>query len=865
MPVASLPKLARRLRAAALVAAVVSGCSTSGSQPPPSTTTAATRETTATTAPRAYLQPYTWQRDQGLALDLGGGATSTLSAVVAPGASGDWLIAGTQFSTGGPPVATLWISPNATKWSKVALPTPTREGSATAAAATDWGSREVVVGSAGTGTRMRAAVWVSESPGQPFTPIPDNPVFDAPTTPAGSDQVGAEMGTVAAGALGLFAAGTVNGRATVWYSTDGEQWQELTGADSVINLDPGAVINDLLSTPNGVFAAGSSINADRLSAALWYSSDGIHWMTVRSAVSTFFGNGDHVITSLLDIGQTGNSEPGAPGPTGLLAVGGVRLGSSWQPASWISPNGFSWSQTSESFPLNAEPPGSPGALAYAVAEADGTMFAVGGSPGRQRLWQSDDGLAWSEIPLPAPAAGGTGWHLGLVAASGHTTVLADNIPGQPYVLVHQNGRWRQPSAQGTFGSPLPTAVPTSLIGDNGTLVMSVDLSNPGQSLGSATNSVAVLTSSDGRSWQTANVDAFDHAMVKQLLAVPRGLLAVGSAPLPGTQGKEAVAWTGAFASLSADDGVTWPSEVISPATLGGPGASGAGGGGAGTSVNASLIGPLAATAAGRLGNSQYVVGQAGPEAVGWYSPDGNTWEAPQPLDSSPQLGTEQPLGTCGTGSSAVVVGSVTSTGRGSLPAAWVSTDGSSWTAAVFQPTPPSGSSTAVEGCLSTGSGFLAYGESTGSGEVERPLLWTSSDGTAWQQQSTSFTGLDGGQPAGPQTAPLDGIAFGTTTWLGLSGDGDLPTQEWPTPVGGAAGAQVTPAGLWSSDDAANTWQQLDTATPAFTGTVYAQTDVAAYVGQQPVVAGTIDGRLAVWVGTPAAAGGGGGDGGAGGS
>ena len=49
------------------------------------------------------------------------------------------------------------------------------------------------------------------------------------------------------------------------------------------------------------------------------------------------------------------------------------------------------------------------------------------------------------------------------------------------------------------------------------------------------------------------------------------------------------------------------------------------------------------------------------------------------------------------------------------------------------------------------------------------------------------------------------------------------------------------------------WQQLGTALPAFNATVYAQADEAAYVGQDPVVAGTVDGRLAIWVGTPATA------------
>ena len=125
-------------------------------------------------------------------------------------------------------------------------------------------------------------------------------------------------------------------------------------------------------------------------------------------------------------------------------------------------------------------------------------------------------------------------------------------------------------------------------------------------------------------------------------------------------------------------------------------------------------------------------------------------------------------------------------GRGSMPVAWVSTDGSSWTSAAFLTSPPGGSTTTVNGCLSTGNGFIAYGGSTGGGQVEQPALWTSSDGTAWQQLAATFTGLGGGGPSGPEVAPLDGIALGTTTWLGLSGD-RLPSEVWPAPVGGAAG------------------------------------------------------------------------------
>ncbi len=742
--------------------------------------------------------------------------------MVPPGERGQWLIAGTQFITGGPATATIWSSPDALNWSKSVLPSPDAGAADEALAVTNWGQREVVVGSAGSGAEQRAAVWMSNAPGQPFVAIPDTPVFSPPSSTTSAAEEGVAMETVAAGALGLFAAGTIDGNATIWYSTNGLQWEVLSGADAVIDGEPGAVVNDILSTPTGVFAAGSTVNGNRLAAALWYSSDGIHWVDVQNPGPIFFGAGDHVITSLVDIGAIGSSVGGGGATSGLLAVGGVRVGSTWQPASWISPDGFSWSQTSQSFPLDDEPEDSPGALAYVATGADGLLYAAGGSPGRQRLWQSTNGLAWSAVALPAAAARDTGWHLGLAAADGRTTVLADNLPGQPYVLVRQNGSWHEPSGTGEFGSPLPTAWPTSLVSDpsTGQLVMSVQLLDPGQVLGNGESSVAVLTSTDGVSWQMSNVDAFQSATVNQLLPVPAGLLAVGSSTSTlGQPDRSGYPWTEAFASLSADGGITWPYEPINPATLGNPpptgpttttattptttstgltstgpttagssspgptstgvtstgatstGATSTGvtsatvrsvsgftttsGASAATTttnpaattttttelrVEAPLAGPFSATAAGRLGNSLYVVGQAGPQAVGWFSPDGTTWQRPQALDATPQLATEQARATCGAGNSAVVVGSETGTGEGALPAAWSSADGSSWTSASFLPGAASGSYTQVDGCLWTGNGFIAYGGSTGAGQAEQPVLWSSADGTSWQELSTTFTG-----------------------------------------------------------------------------------------------------------------------------
>lgn len=650
----------------------------------------------------------------------------------------------------------------------------------------------------------------------------------------------------------------------MWYSTNGAYWSTLASADGVVDYDPGAVINVLLSTSTGIFAAGTWANGDRTSAALWYSPDGIHWRAVSPGAGSFGGPGDRAITSLVDMSANGNNSASGAGPDELLAVGGIRAGATWEPASWISPDGFSWSPTSESFPLDNEPAGSPGALAYAASMAGGTLYAVGGSPGRQRLWTSQQGLSWDEVPLPAGAARDPGWHLGLVASDGRTTVLADNLPGQPFVLVHQGAGWSQPSAQGRFGRPLAMAVPTSLVNDNGSLFLSVDIARPGLRLGRGTNSVTILTSADGQTWRRTGTRSLNGDLVNQLMAAPTGLLAVGAALAPGAgpvgpgipaasagPAGDGTGWTGAFARLSTDSGASWAHEAIGPPSAGtgagtGPAAS------ASASSAASVVASVA-VAAGRLGDVQYVVGRAGTAAVAWQSVAGSSWTGPRPLDVSPQLAAETVVATCGSGSSAIAVGSMSTPRYGQRPAAWSTTDGSSWTTSVFLPAPPPGSFTSVDGCLSTGNGFIAYGSTSTSRQASQPVLWSSGDGTTWQQLSTTFTGVSRARLRAPESAPLDEVSTGTTNWLGLSGGDDLPTQRWPAPVGGAAGLAGTIPGLWASGDAGNSWLQLDTSVPPFTGVYFAQADQVAYLGPQPVVAGTVDGRLALWAGALQAA------------
>ena len=107
-------KLARSTAAGVLASAFATGCSGSSNPAPklsPPSTTASATATTSTATVSGSVEPYSWQRDQGQPITLGGGSTSSLSAVVAPDPGGVWLIAGTQLTATGGAEATVWTSP----------------------------------------------------------------------------------------------------------------------------------------------------------------------------------------------------------------------------------------------------------------------------------------------------------------------------------------------------------------------------------------------------------------------------------------------------------------------------------------------------------------------------------------------------------------------------------------------------------------------------------------------------------------------------------------------------------------------------------------------------------------------------------
>jgi hypothetical protein len=805
---------------------------------------------------------YAWTRSAAAALDLGGGATSTLSAVLAPQAADeDWLIAGTRQDDAGATTATVWSSPDGIRWTSTAL--AGIDGRALAAAA--WGTRTVIVGSVGRGTGERAAVWLSLGPGQPFALVAADAAMETSTSPATASPLSgsATMDVVGAGTQGVFAAGSVAGRQVVWYSTDGTDWVRLAAAGRLIDSAPGAQVTALLVTPGAVLAAGTVHDGTHLDGALWTSPDAINWARFASADNPFAGAGDHLIDGL------------AMTPSGsLLAVGAVRSGPSWVPASWISPNGAAWSQPSEALPTATRPqPDRGGTVVRAVATATTatTAVAVGGSSTAARVWTSTDGQNWSETPLPPAAAGDSDWSADLVATTGSTTVVADGAPGQPRVLVRRGNAWQEvSSATPVFGPVAPVATPAALVTDGDRLLLAVNVHRPGPAIGEATSSVEVLSSTDGTHWQRLSESgAMAGGWVDGMTVVSGSLVAVGSSTTA-SGGSAATVWT-STAGRQWTVAATFATTADTPA------------------------GPERATAVSSSGSTVVAVGtapargsdggvDAPPAALAWSSA-GSLWTPAGPLDAAPSVGAESPVAACSDGSTLVVVGDGTRQGvprrtrarsvpgqattttvvpsgspagpygqgsDGTVARAWVSTGAGSWTAGTVSPLSGAGGEATMDGCAAVGSGWIAWGQTPGPQGRAAPALWRSTDGVAWSLGRPSTLDVAG-------SSPLTDLATSGSTWVAVSGGSPAAVADPADPLSTVADPVVAPsttpassepdgdAGVWASPDAGATWTRVRTLGAPWSEAEELSTDLVRIIGSHLVVVGQVDGRLAAWV------------------
>lgn len=812
----------------------MAGCAGAGGSKPTARTAPLPAPTSTTEAPPQYPHSsYSWDRSTSPQLAIGGGAGSTLAAVIAPTLNQPWMVVGTRTSPAGLPEAFEWTSPDGLTWTPEAISGGDTPSSATGAA--QYRGETVVVGSVGTGSNRQAAAWLSPGPGAPFTAVPV-PLSAGPSS----------ISAVAAGALGLFATGTVDGRFALWSSTDGRRFGEQADAEKVIASAPGSRVQSLMAEGDTVYAAGWTGSGANQSAAVWATNDGLHWRSISTAANAFTGPGSRMIFSLAPLGN------------GLVAVGAINRGAGWEPASWVSPDGASWSPPSTDFP--GVPTGSlygpsGGTAARSVAAVETfagstAVVAVGGGPNGQAAWRSTDGLHWSQVALPAADASAQGWRATLTAGTVNTMVVADGDPGQPHLITENGATWSEPSADpAVFGPTAPEAVPLSMQPVGGSLVMTVEVVADPQKIGPALTNLVSLQSANGTDWIAVPVGAGRPPSIPTAGALtvetPAGWVAVGESASGRPAGWTSTDGRGWMPAGPLPSGLTGTAAPATPTTTTMPA------NGLAASVNglcALPAAPLSGTGTALPGSSSSTssttAGSAGLPATG--------------------LTTVVAVGSAVT---APPPGGSAQAASGHQAAVWTSVDGTGWKPATLSPAPAAGAVESMSGCARTTSGLIAWGASTGPGGATVPALWRSTNGQTWNR-------VDGSAFQAGSPAPITDVAVDGPDWLAVADPypGAGPAVAAPDPLPGSPASELVASGpaatadspggvgpvpafegggaaIWSSTDDGSTWNAIDTAAPPWLGTDGSAADLVAFAGRTPVVAGSIDGQLAVWTGS----------------
>jgi hypothetical protein len=273
-----------------------------------------------------------------------------------------------------------------------------------------------------------------------------------------------ELRFVIDGAAGLLAFGGVccrEERAALWRSVDGRRWQRLPYPDPL----QAAAIIDVVATPERYVAVGTDAADLRGGRAMiWTSADGEEWQPVGAA-----GAG-------LDQGMVTDV---ARGPDGLVAVGRLEVGETYDGAMWTSVDGLTW-EHSPDVPEWVGPDDT--ALGMVRPFAGGLWVsgnkgphdervrceqlvglvgsATGGSPstqdpslscgwGRETAWVSRDGRAWTQVFVDGRQPAGTLIEFRLMVAGGPgLVVLGEGVDIGPQLWVSADGaRWQLVRAQ----------------------------------------------------------------------------------------------------------------------------------------------------------------------------------------------------------------------------------------------------------------------------------------------------------------------------------------------------------------------------------------------------------------------------------
>ena len=237
-------------------------------------------------------------------------------------------------------------------------------------------------------------------------------------------------------------------RPSMWRATDLNMasWSEAPAQREEFGGENVVSVGAVAAGPHGVALSGSWINsADRSSAAVWTSTDGVDWR--RNDSDPAFAGIPPELPQASDI---------ADAPPGLVLVGRAPAPTSGDPtaehgAIWWSADGTRWVRT-----LTAQVTALDAQVSIdRVHFGGGRYVAVGSIRRKQRTelgeWTSDDGRSWRQIPTGVSLPGGSTSITGLALLDNE--VLVGAVTHSETILLVKRGaaRWTR--------IPLPAEAP----------------------------------------------------------------------------------------------------------------------------------------------------------------------------------------------------------------------------------------------------------------------------------------------------------------------------------------------------------------------------------------------------------------------
>ncbi len=336
--------------------------------------------------------------------------------------------------------AAIWLSPDGDTWSRV--PDQPDFGLGLMLGVTQGPATMVAVGYLDLPVGDDAAVWTGD--GLTWSRVPN----DATVFGGTGDQL---MHDVCAGGPGFVAVGLDAPDAAVWTSSDGVTWARVPHDDAVLGGQVEVAMYGVVAGGPGFVAVGWDDGDGDRDAAVWTSVDGLAWTRVHHVEAVFGGPSDQTMNAVT-VGEDGRLV--AVGSDTGIADGGAAVWTSTDGVHWTRvPHVEAVFGGSGFQSMEGVTHGGPGFVAGGKVFYGATTVAA--------AWISADGIVWEREPHDPAVFGRSDFEemravtvdgLGLVVGVGDAEVSSRFV-----AAVWTNATWAQASGS-VMGPTLP--VPT---------------------------------------------------------------------------------------------------------------------------------------------------------------------------------------------------------------------------------------------------------------------------------------------------------------------------------------------------------------------------------------------------------------------